>query len=337
MKGGQALADAGQVARAVVESVLRAAAALDLAIADTDRAWLATAGPERLPAARFYRLLDELVERTDASIGVRLGQQARPGSFSALGYLAMSSRTLGEAVALLPRFESLVLEQGLTELETQGEQVWVRWSTATMPAPAILEDFILAAWVTLGRWLTGRELAPSQVAFRHAAPADPSVFRTVFGAELVFDSPRAGVLFPRDWLDLPVLQADAELHALMLARAEALQATAPGGGPYSRQVRALLPDLLPRQQATMAAVAHALGLSERTLRRRLADEATRFHDLLQAQRQALARHYLNDPGLSLLDIALLLGYAEHSAFTTAFRQWQGMSPQQYRQQRGVVR
>lgn len=330
MKGGQTLADAGQVARAVVEAVVRAATALDLAVADEDTAWLAAADAEYVPAARFYCLLDDLVARTDGGIGVQLGQQARPGSFSALGYLAMSSRTLGEAIALLPRFERLVLEQGVTELEPQGDRIWLRWSTAAA-APAILEDFILAAWVSLGRWLTGRDLAPTQVAFRHAAPANVAAFQAVFRTALCFDRPQAGVLFPREWLEAPLLQADAELHALMLARAEALQAAVPAPGPYSRRVQALLPDLLPRQQATSAAMAQLLALSERTLRRRLAEEGASFQQLLQTQRQALARHYLHDPSLSLLDIALLLGYAEHSAFTTAFRQWQGVSPQQYRQ------
>lgn len=337
MKGGQTLADAGQVARAVVEAVLRAATVLELPGADAAPAWLAGGESERVPVAEFYRLLDGLVARTDASIGVRLGRQARPGSFSALGYLAMSSRTLGEAIALLPRFESLVLEQGLTELVPQGDDaIWLRWSTAT-PAPAILEDFILAAWVSLGRWLTGRDLVPSRVAFSHAAPADPSAFQAVFGTELTFAGPSAGVLFPRAWLDLPVLQADAELHALMLARAEALQATPAVLGPYSRRVQALLPDLLPRQQATITAVAEALALSERTLRRRLAEENRSFQQLLLGQRQALARHYLRDPSLSLLEVALLLGYSEHSAFTAAFRQWQGMTPQQYRHRQGRVR
>lgn len=336
MKGGQGLADTGQVARTVVESVLRAAASLDMVV-DAETCLLPANAPERLPASRFYRLLDDLVARSDAGIGVQLGRQARPGSFSALGYLAMSSRTLGEAIALLPRFESLVLEQGRTELEVQGEQIWMRWSTPGAPIPAVLEDFFLAAWVTLGRWLTGRDLSPSEVAFSHAEPPDQSAFHAVFGTELAFDSPCAGVRFPRDWLALPVLQADPELHGLMLARAKALRIEIPEAGPYSRQVRALLPNLLPRQQATITAVAQMLALSERTLRRRLAIEQSSFHQLLQQQRHALARHYLQDPNLSLLDIALLLGYAEHSAFTAAFRQWQGVSPQQYRQQQASSR
>jgi AraC-like DNA-binding protein len=72
------------------------------------------------------------------------------------------------------------------------------------------------------------------------------------------------------------------------------------------------------------------GLSARTLQRRLAEEGQPFQTLLDATRRELAAQYLRDPALSLTEIAFLLGYAEQSSFTHAFRAWQGQAPQQWR-------
>jgi AraC-like DNA-binding protein len=80
----------------------------------------------------------------------------------------------------------------------------------------------------------------------------------------------------------------------------------------------------------VASVAEDLGLAPRTLQRKLADAGSSFQQVLDEARFALARDYLRQPGLSLVDIAFLLGYQEQSAFTHAFREWSGMNPGAWR-------
>jgi AraC-like DNA-binding protein len=331
MNPGQPLAQTGQgaVSRALVQTVLDTLR--DSRLPDARHLAERLADPAAVPdMAQLERLLDACAQEQGPDCGLAMGARARPATFSALGYLAMSSRTLGEAVAQMPAYESVVMDTGLTTLRRDGDRVWLGWLLRDRPPHPVLEDFILAAWLNLGRWLVGRNLSPDEVRFSHPAPADAAPYEHTFGCRLAFSCPEAGVSFPAAWLDFPVLHADPDLHALMRERAQALQAAQPVTGTWSRQVLALLPDLLPRQEATLAAVAERLGLGERSLRRRLAEEGTGFGELLQEQRRQLARHYLRDSRLGLLDIALLLGYAEHSAFSTAFRQWYGVTPQQYR-------
>lgn len=333
MNSGQTLAQTGQAtaSRALVQSV-RSALGAQAGI-EADVPVLAPADSAALPLAALTHLLDEGARQHGPDCGLRMGARASPATFSVLGYLAMSSRTLGEAMALMPRYDSLVLSVGMTTLRRVDDQVHLSWALRGQSAHPVLEDFILAAWLKLGRWLVGHELVARAVCLTRPAPALVGPYQQYFGCPVQFGCPQASVRFPASWLALPVLHADPDLHALMLERARAIQSHPAAGGPWRQQVLALLPDLLPSQCATMVAVAARLGLAERSLRRRLAQEGTSFQSLLQAQRQDLARHYLQDQRLGLIDIALLLGYSEHSAFSSAFRQWFGVTPQQYRVER----
>lgn len=328
MNPGQPLAQTGQatVSRAVVNAVQ---SALRVPVGAAFSA-TALADPTVLPLDRFNDLLDACARHDGPDCGLRMGAQASPATFSVLGYLAMSSRTLGEAMALMPRYDSLVMSLGMTTLFRVDDQVQLNWALRGEPAHPVLEDFILAAWLKLGRWLVGRELVARAVCLSRPAPTHDAAYRQYFGCPIEFGCAHASVHFPAGWLAMPVLHADPELHALMLERAQAIEPHQAAVGPWRQQVLTLLPDLLPSQRASMVVVAERLGMAERSLRRRLAQEGCCFQSLLQTQRQELARHYLQDERLGLIDIALLLGYSEHSAFSTAFRQWFGVTPQQYR-------
>jgi AraC-like DNA-binding protein len=97
------------------------------------------------------------------------------------------------------------------------------------------------------------------------------------------------------------------------------------------QVRAAVIRNLAHDRVRLASIAAELGLSPRTLQRKLADSGASFQQVLDAARHALAQDYLRQRGLSLADIAFLLGYQEQSAFTHAFREWSGMNPGAWRE------
>ena len=79
-------------------------------------------------------------------------------------------------------------------------------------------------------------------------------------------------------------------------------------------------------------MARSLGMGPRTLQRRLAEQQVEFSQLVEDVRRALARQYVAGGEYSITEVALLLGYAEASSFSRAFRRWTGQSPQAYRQQ-----
>lgn len=295
------------------------------------------------PAAQNALTLDELNQALDTYItragptgGLRLGEQASLASFGVLGYLVMSSANLGQVIRLMQRYERVVMRSGETTLVPHDTQVRLGWGMRGHDVHPALEDLILAAWLKLGRWLLGQELVPDTVYLTHRAPEHVPAYSRWFGCPVVPNSATAGVAFPATWLDLPVLHADPQMHSWMVEHASAQMSALTGDGPWSQQVVAILPELMASQRATLGGAAAALGIGERSLRRRLNDEGNGFATLLQQERQALACRYLRHTQHGVLDIALALGYAEHSAFSVAFRQWFGMTPSDYRNHHGVA-
>ncbi|MGN0194780.1 MAG: helix-turn-helix domain-containing protein [Pseudoramibacter sp.] len=100
----------------------------------------------------------------------------------------------------------------------------------------------------------------------------------------------------------------------------------------SARVRSALSELLPSGLCGIEDVAEKLGVSKRTLQRKLSAEKTTFQKQLNSTRETLALHYLNNTDMSTADIAFLLGYAELNSFLRAFTVWTGQSVTAYRQQ-----
>src|SRR5262249_21828347 len=101
----------------------------------------------------------------------------------------------------------------------------------------------------------------------------------------------------------------------------------------SNRVRRALLDTLPDGAATKPTIARRLGMSPRTLQRHLAGEGTTFKDLVADARMQLARNYLAQRRVPVTEIAFVLGFADVSAFSRAFKRWTGQSPRAYAQKR----
>jgi AraC-like DNA-binding protein len=98
----------------------------------------------------------------------------------------------------------------------------------------------------------------------------------------------------------------------------------------SEQVKWILKRLLAGSRPEISAVARELGLSDRTLQRRIIDDGATFRQLLLEARQELAHEYLKRPEMDVTEVAFLLGYEDSNSFYRAFRTWEGMTPSQLR-------
>jgi AraC-like DNA-binding protein len=132
-----------------------------------------------------------------------------------------------------------------------------------------------------------------------------------------------------------VHSADPYLHDLLVGYCE--QALAhrrrPAETLRTRVENAITP-LLPHGRARAGEVARAIGMSQRSMARRLAGEALTFAEILDAMRADLAVHHLNDTALPISQVAWLLGFQEVSALTHAFKRWTGQTPSAFRHQMG---
>lgn len=194
-------------------------------------------------------------------------------------------------------------------------------------------EFWMTYVLRLSRALTGRELVPSMVSFLHHREGDTAEMQRYYGCALMFGMARDCIVFDSAEAELPNVTADPFLHRFLLEYYDDAAARRHSGQSSLRtRVENAITSRLPNGTAIIGNIASDLGMSSRTLSRRLAEEGSSFSSILDDLRSSLANRYLLDSELSISQIAWLLGYTEVSSFAHAFQRWTGRSPTSARRQ-----
>ncbi|CAD5106341.1 AraC family transcriptional regulator [Zestomonas carbonaria] len=291
---------------------------------------------QRIAASAYLKLLGLGVELTgDDCLGLHLGESVRPGYYGVLGYLVMSCATLADALHRQARYAALVGNLGLVGLDDEPPrpglepQVALGWQPLLMQQRRQASEETLAAWLSFGRWISGLDVAPTEVRFQHAAPADTAEHARIFRCPVLFGQADNVLVFPKRMLATPLGQADAQVRGTLDAYADRLLGELHGGSVLDR-ARLELAGQLGERVPDLESLAERLQLSPRTLQRRLREAGLSFSQLLDETRQQLVLHYLRDPTLELADIAFFVGFSESGSLVRAFRRWTGQSPSEYR-------
>jgi AraC-like DNA-binding protein len=249
-----------------------------------------------------------------------------------LGYYVMaSSEELAGALHDAERY-SRIVNEGVSLRCTlgQGARIAIDYVDFDRGSDRHHIEFWLVALVRILRDITDSRLAPQRLKVRHSRPQPPAEFKAFFGTEIEFGSDADEIALSGQVVSLPIVRRDGYLNKLLRRYAEeALTLRARHSGIRS-EVEHLLPELLPHGRANVPEVARRLGVSPRTLSRKLQDEGVAFSDILDDMRAALARRYLADRELPVSEIAWLVGYQEVSSLTHAFKRWSGTTPRQFR-------
>ena len=192
-------------------------------------------------------------------------------------------------------------------------------------------EFLMVTLVRICWQLTGLHLMPTRVRFIHHRERPCSAFVQFFGSDIEFGAAVDEVAFAAAVKNMPVVSADPYLNKLLVARFEqALSLRPTNRSSFRSSVENTIVPLLPHGKGRASEIAPRLGLSQRTFARRLSLEGLTFSEVLERLRFDLAERYLADDGLSISQIAWLLGYREVSAFTHAFKRWTGKTPRELR-------
>jgi AraC-like DNA-binding protein len=159
---------------------------------------------------------------------------------------------------------------------------------------------------------------------------DASIYETHLGCAARFGARHHALVFAREDLDRPFLSPNADLFAVIAPQLDAELKKTRSAQAVGDRVKSVLQRLLAGRRPGIADVARELGLSARTLQRRLTEDGLSFQQLLQDARRELARHYLLNSALELNETAYLLGYEDAHSFFRAFQQWEGSSPGAWR-------
>jgi AraC-like DNA-binding protein len=192
-------------------------------------------------------------------------------------------------------------------------------------------EFWLVTLMRICRQVTETRLAPRHVRIRHAPMRSSQELEAFFGHEVEFEANVDAIVFPAPFASLPIVRRDVYLNKLLRRYAEEVLARGSGSRTSFRAaVEGAIAQLLPHGRAQLAKVARQLGLSSRTLSRKLQDEGVTFAEILTEARAALAKRYLAEGELPVSEIAWLLGYREVSSMTNAFKRWTGLTPTEFR-------
>ncbi len=263
--------------------------------------------------------------------GLLIGQRFEIDDLGLLGQLIWRAHTVGEALHDLQRFIHLQDRGSVTYVNVLDDGTVVFGYSILdpiTPGVGLAYDTVMAIAMKILRTVCGPRFKAIEVCLAHAAPEDVAPYRRCFAAPVRFEAPRSEIRFSAGWLDASVAGADAALHAAVQHAARAVEAE--HARTITERVRGVVQALLLAGDVSAASVAHALGLHERTLRRRLADEGAGFQQLVSAARFEVAGQLLSETRLTLRDIATTVGYAEASVFVRAFRAWAGCTPARWR-------
>jgi AraC-like DNA-binding protein len=270
----------------------------------------------------------------DNFLGLTLAEAFDCRDLGLLYYVMASSDTLGDALKRASRYSRITNEAIVVDYrEAREPTLSLTYSGVPRYDDQQQIEFCIVAMVRISRLLSGRQLFPKHVSMIHLRSQGNSKFKRFLGKDIEFGGNVDEIVFPAASAEWPLVEADPRLNEILLkACEESLNAYNSKRGSFRITVENAIAPLLPHGQAHVDVVAKKLGMSKRTLARRLAEESASFIDVLQHLKETLAIRYLEDDGMPISRIAWLLGFEEVSSFSHACRRWTGKSPRELRRQ-----
>jgi len=292
------------------------------------------ADPEqRLSVQSQIRLLDEAaIALKDDCLGFTLARDHDPREIGLLYYVMASSQTLGDGLRRVARY-SRITNESLVVGYREGNRLVINLSYSGVPRHSDRHqiEFCMFGVLRICRLLTGQNIVPQHFSIAHHRSGSTSEMARFVGTRVEFGADTDELALKLDARDLPLIHSDPYLNDLLLKYCEAALADRRGDkGQLRTSVENAISTMLPHGRVLAENVARSLGMSERTLARKLSDERLNFTEILQQLRRNLAVRYLDDRKLHVSKIAWLLGFNDVSAFTHAYKRWTGKTPSQMR-------
>jgi AraC-like DNA-binding protein len=276
---------------------------------------------------RFWVAMEE--EAADPLLPLKIGASIPVEAFDPLLFAALCSSDLVAAVKRIGLFKKMLGPMALHMTEHEGSAVLqVEWLHEVEP-PSVLVATELVFMVRVARLATRAPIRPLQVTTPNP-PKAINPYKDFFGVPIQ-QGPCHTVTFRAEDAKRPFLTANEQMWNFFEPELRARLSEMRVDADIGQRVRGALVELLPAGQATIEAASKQLGVSPRTLQRKLGASGKSFRGLLDATRTDLARHYLKASSLSCAEISYLLGYDDPNSFSRAFHSWTGMNPEHVRE------
>jgi AraC-like DNA-binding protein len=277
----------------------------------------------------IWRAIREL--SNNATLGWKAMSLVETDQYHPTLLAALHARTYRESIERLARYKRLCSAEEF-RITTIGDEVRVEvsWPFAgDEPPPALLIDAVFALVTELGRRGTKTKLKPKRVELARPSEKENG-HEDYFGCPVKYRAPRDVLVLRASDVDLPFATHNEELLQMLAPQFEDRLEASQTKQTLQDQVKWVLKRLLSGSRPDVVMVAKELGMSERTLQRRITDEGTTFRELLNETRHELVREYLRDESVEITEAAFLVGYEDPNSFYRAFRAWEGKTPAEWR-------
>jgi len=295
-----------------------------------EKAWIST--------AEFFALMHAVEQLSDFAVpGLEMAQQLKPAILPTHLIASTYAKDLRDCLARQARFSRLTVPQRM-HIDDDGLECTVsfEWLYPQPHEPAILADSAFAKNVEVARLCTGRHITPLRVELKRADDGS-GTHAAYFGCPVIFGAKRNALVYASADLDAPFPGHNPDLLAMLEPQLVAALAAVDAQQSISDQVKSVIKRLLASGRPELADVARELGMSERTLQRRITEQGRNYRQLLAEARQELVRKLLRDCSqIEASEIAVLTGYEDTNSFYRAFRSWEGTTPARWRESQAAM-
>ena len=265
------------------------------------------------------------------NIGFEFGKTITADRWGILGYIAFTSPTLKVALIKQRKYQSLAGNLGTPISELVNDSLLLKWIPAHHCNHHIVEE-IITGWASLANNLSQNKINPKAIYFQHSFKGSvdhKKCYEDFFGCPVLFEHDFNGILIEQSSLDIPLITVDDAINQTLCNQADKMLSNIIEQSPIE-SVNQFIINQLPLGVPEIDDAAKQLGMSIRTLQRKLSDNQLNFTGMIDNIRKELALSYLKNTNTKVIYIAQMLGFSEQSAFQRAFKRWTGETPKQCR-------
>jgi AraC-like DNA-binding protein len=276
----------------------------------------------------IWRTVAEL--SPDPGFGLKLGTEIRFERSHPVSIAGVCSRTFGDALQRLARYKQLTCPEEIrVHRKAHETSVEFFFLEAKEAQPDIMVDLGLSWILSVGRRGSDGEIKPLRLELSRPAK-HRALLERHFGCRVRFNANRDALVFRSGDLDRPFVTQNEELLAIIGTHLDTELKAGNASVNVGQQVKDTLKRSLAGKRPTLQDVAQELGLSTRTLQRRLTAAGFTFQQIVEETRRKLAHHYLKQRAVDLPEVAFLLGFEDANSFFRAFQGWERTSPGKWR-------
>lgn len=291
---------------------------------------------ERVSVPKYLELLNLIAETEGRPfLGIEIANTRDVANLGTLGYMIRNAPNFERCLALINSYLNLIIPGSKAELvRSEDHCIWTYELQGHTPFQSRheIEMTLLQFCNTVRELLSLPDWQPESVFFQHPAPEDTGLLQREFCENIMFEHYCSGVKFAENLLYRTISDADPRLLAILESQVQESMKQLKAGDTLAGRITFLISSRLGKADTSASSLAPVLGMSLRTLHRRLREQGTSLQELRDVVISRLAKEMLCKTTISITQLAQQLGYSDTSAFDRAFKRLTGHSPQAYRRE-----